>query len=104
MLVTFKTKSYPNIIMFGDVAKDLLKMMGHSGTIPGAMLAGDIPAALKKLRAGVHAAGDDSLGRTDYDQDDDGSSQVVSLANRALPLIELLQSAQREHNDVLWDS
>lgn len=104
MLVTFKTKSYPNIIMFGDVARDLLKMMGHSGTIPGALLASDIAVALEKLRAGVQASGDESLGKTDNGQSDDDESQSVSLANRALPLIELLESARKGHNDVLWDS
>ena len=103
MLVTFKTKSYPNIIMFGDVARDLLKMMGHSGTIPGALLASDIAVALEKLRAGVQASGDESLGKTDNGQGDD-EGQSVSLANRALPLIELLESARKGHNDVLWDS
>jgi hypothetical protein len=30
MLVTFTTKAYANITMFGDVAVTLLKMMGHS--------------------------------------------------------------------------
>lgn len=30
MLVTFTTKAYADIIMFGDVALALLKMIGHS--------------------------------------------------------------------------
>ena len=36
--------------MFGDVAVPLLKAMGHSGTVPGALLAADIPAALALLK------------------------------------------------------
>ena len=40
MLVTFTTSAYANITMFGDVALHLLKLMGHSATVPGALLAG----------------------------------------------------------------
>ena len=39
MLVTFTTKAYADITMFGDVALAMLKMMGHSATVPGAILA-----------------------------------------------------------------
>src|SRR6185312_9413752 len=55
MLVTFKTSAHADIIMFGDIAKQLLKMMGHSGTIPSAMVADEVPAALDRLRHAVEA-------------------------------------------------
>jgi len=53
MLVTFTTKAYADITMFGDVALALLKKMGHSATVPGAILAADVPAALSKLTAAI---------------------------------------------------
>ena len=53
MLVTFKTEAYANITMFGEVAVTLLKLMGHSGTVPGALMAEDVPAALERLKAAV---------------------------------------------------
>jgi len=40
MLVTFTTKAYADITMFGDVAVAMLKMMGYSGTVPSAIRAG----------------------------------------------------------------
>lgn len=49
MLVTFSTKVYADITMFGDIALVMLKMMGHSGTVPSAIRAEDVPVAL--LRA-----------------------------------------------------
>jgi len=49
MLVKFTTNAYADITMFGDIALTMLKMMGHSGTVPGAILAADIPAALSRL-------------------------------------------------------
>ncbi len=39
MIVTFRSKAHADIIMFGDIAIKLLKLMGHSGTVPGALLA-----------------------------------------------------------------
>ena len=51
MLVTFSCSAYADITMFGDVAVRLLKLMGHSGTVPGAILAEDVQAALECLVA-----------------------------------------------------
>jgi len=53
MLVTFSCPAYADITMFGDVAVRMLKLMGHSGTVPGALLAEDIPAALARLRSAM---------------------------------------------------
>jgi hypothetical protein len=55
MFVTFTTEAYADITMFGDVAVSLLKKMGHSGTVPSAILAADIRAALSRLKAAIDA-------------------------------------------------
>ena len=48
MLVTFTTQGSANITLFGDIALAMLKMMGHSATVPGAILAEDVPVALNR--------------------------------------------------------
>ena len=102
MLVTFKTPAYADIIMFGDVAKQLLKMMGHSGTVPSAMVGEEVPAALDRLKRAVEAkrTSEAQKPRGNAEQADD---QSVSLKYRALPLIELLTAAAKKHCDVMWD-
>lgn len=55
MLVTFTTKDYADITMFGEIALSLLKMMGHSGSVPGAILAEDVPVSLSRLTAAIEA-------------------------------------------------
>ena len=97
MLVTFTTDAYADITMFGDVALALLKMMGHSGTVPSAILAADVPAALSRLTAGIEAA----KAAPSVDDEDEDESRV-SLSHRALPLINLLTAAAREGCDVMW--
>ncbi len=84
--------------MFGDVALSLLKMMGHSGTVPGALSAEEVPGALQRLREALNR-----LGRQENDNDDDEEEPSVSLAHRALPLIQLLEAAALAQTHVMWD-
>ncbi len=104
MLVTFRTKYYPNITMFGDVAKALLKSMGQSGNVPGAIQHEDIPAALHKLKESLLKAAGGESDETAPRNEDDKDQPIVTLDQRAIPLIELLESAIREDEHVVWDS
>lgn len=97
MLVTFSTDVYADITMFGDVALNMLKMMGHSATVPGAILAADVPMALSRLQAALDAA-KAAPPATDPDADE----PVVSIANRGLPLINLLTAAAKANCNVMW--
>lgn len=97
MLVTFTTKAHADITMFGDVALAMLKMMGHSATVPGAILAADVPAALSRLKAAIDAAK-----APPPVEDKDADEPAVSLAHRALPLIELLAAAAKAESNVMW--
>ena len=108
MIIIFRSKAHADIMMFGDIAISLLKLMGHSGTVPGALLAEDVPMALEQLRKAVaahkavaHKATVDN--ESDSAQDDDSGERTVNLAHRALPLIELLAAAATAKCDVMWD-
>jgi hypothetical protein len=102
MLVTFSTPVYADITMFGDVAVQLLKMMGHSGAVPGALLADEVQPALERLEAAIQAQK-----RTHQPEgvtEDEEGEPVVPLSHRALPLIELLRTAAAEDANVMWDT
>jgi hypothetical protein len=103
MLVTFETKAHANITMFGEVAVALLKLMGHSGGVPGALLAEDVPSALERLRAAVSENPDTPLDPLTVKGDqDNGEERHVSLGHRALPLIQLLEAAAAAKENVMW--
>lgn len=91
--------------MFGDVAITLLKMMGHSGTVPSALLAGDIPSALARLKHELAAAGPEGENRQSVrpDTEDVDTPPAVGIQLRAYPLIQLLSAATRQDCDVMWD-
>jgi hypothetical protein len=97
MLVTFRSNAGGNITMFGDVAVALLKMMGHSGTVPSALLSGDIPAALVNLNQALAVTGPGTPSNEDPD-----ASTPVSLQQRAYPLIQLLSASAGKKSDVMW--
>lgn len=101
MLVTFSCKAWADITLFGDIAVHLLKLMGHSGTVPGALLAEDVPEALNKLKAAVKS---EQASQPNSDSDDESEEDTVGISVRAYPLIELLTAAAKERCDVMWDS
>jgi hypothetical protein len=97
MLVKFDSEA-GQILMFGDVAVALLKMMGQSGVVPGAIVAPDIPSALEKLRQGVEAQAHHPRAR----RDDEIEDPDVTLRQRAVPLMELLDRAAKQAKNVMW--
>ena len=97
MLVTFRCKGHENIPYLGSVAQALLHLMGHSGAVPSALLAVDVPAALARLQQAFEAQSPMPL------ENDDSHEPVVSLKHRALPLIALLQDAVKNQSNVMWD-
>ncbi|WP_337841820.1 DUF1840 domain-containing protein [Rheinheimera sp.] len=99
MLVTFYSKNSAPVTMFGQVAVQLLHMLGHSGKVPGAFYAEDVAAHLASLQDKLqHWPEESAIAKTGHEPD-----APVSLRHRAVPLIELLQSAVQGGNNVSWE-
>lgn len=116
MLVRFHSKASGSVTMFGDIAAELLRLMGMSGMVPGAVLARDVPEALRQLAQAVASAEGDRIpqaarpknGRQaeandDDDEKDAGDVPRVNLRTRAHPLVKLLEAAAAEKCDVIWE-
>ena len=105
MLVTFHSKAWSSIIMDRAIAVTLLKMTGHSGTVPSAMLAADIPAALARLNQALAAAEPAAGGQQKPPQgaDDADAPEPVGIRVRAFPLIQMLTAAAAQECDVTWE-
>ncbi|UXI04161.1 DUF1840 domain-containing protein [Photobacterium sp. TY1-4] len=114
MLVTFHCKASGNVVMFGDVAKQMLKMMGQCENIPGVIEAEQVPEALVHLRryidriheleqAGQAEDGPSSDVAAGDDLDEQDVEPVISMATRALPLVAMLEAAQQAQCFVMWE-
>jgi hypothetical protein len=114
MLVTFRSTATESITMFHDVAVQLLKLMGATGRVPGALGPDDVAAALQRLetateqiRAGTHATPArpaDNEDSKNEDEDDEEREAPVDLATRAVPLLSILKRAAAAHAEIMWES
>lgn len=108
MLVAFSTRN-ARLVMQGEPAVALLRLGGHSGTVPGAVLAADLPAFLARLRAGLELHGEEfspAPPPVDPSGDDDAQDdreRPVRLRVRAVPLLEMLAAAAEDRSDLMWD-
>ncbi len=104
MLVTFRSKAWSSIIMNRDVAVTLLKMAGHTGTVPSALLAADIPGALTRLTQALDTADPSAgAGPAPAKSDDTDEPPPVGLRLRAFPLIQMLKASAAKGADVTWE-
>ncbi|MDT8869248.1 DUF1840 domain-containing protein [Vibrio fluvialis] len=103
MLMTFRCKASANVTMFGSIGLQMLTMMGHSETVPGAILAKDVPEALRLLQAAIELEKKKAQPEMDDEDNESAIELPVSIANRALPLIALLKAASHEECDVMWE-
>lgn len=116
MLVTFRSTATESIILFSDVAQSLLKLMGASGKIPGALNPEDVPGALSRLERAVEALREELHAQTaappavnedwsaeDADLDEEEKEPPVDLPTRAVPLISLLKRAAAANAEIVWE-
>jgi len=101
MLVQFDS-DVGGLTMLGDTAVQLLRLMGHSGTVPSAILSRDIPAAVDKLERAL-AQSSAAAPTGNADGGDNEREPRVSLRQRAFPLIQLLKAAAKQGCDLTWD-
>jgi hypothetical protein len=114
MLVTFRSTATESITMFQDVAVQLLKLMGATGRIPGALGPEDVGLALQRLehateqiKAGTHvtpARPADNEDARNEDEDDEDAEAPVDLATRAVPLLSILKRAAAANAELVWEA
>jgi hypothetical protein len=105
MIVKFSTRAGA-LTMHGDAAVALLRSMGHSGTVPGAILAAELPAALASLRRALESQAQVVPVVADAAEGDDEQEErepPVTLAMRAVPLIDMIETAIARGSDLMWE-
>jgi hypothetical protein len=96
MPITFKSQATGDLIMLQATAEALLELIGKSASQPGILEVADMPAALLALRAApVEQPPDDAELKAFGDQ-------PVSLHQRAVPFVRLIEQAQAGGKPVVW--
>ncbi|HEU4602538.1 MAG TPA: DUF1840 domain-containing protein [Steroidobacteraceae bacterium] len=114
MLVRFRSTATESITMFGDIATELLRLMGATGRVPGALSPEEVPSALKRLESALDQItiqqqtqtparpADNEDSATDEDKEDD-AKPAVSLPTRAVPLVSIMKRAAAAHKELMWE-
>ncbi len=107
-IVTFKSQACADVIYFGDVARRLIELMGKDATERGIVTVEQLPAAIARLKAAIAADKEHHRRLVQEEEqsteaaEDGGTRPAVSLTQRALPLLALLEEALREKKPVVW--
>lgn len=111
MIVTFQSPASGDVIMFGDVAQRMMKLMGKDATDKGIVTVEQLPEAIARLKAAIEEdkqqrAGlqEEDLPRTEPDggRNAKSSRPFVTLTQRAVPLLELLEWSLKKKKPVVW--
>ena len=113
MLFEFKSKATGTLIMTDAVGRQALDIIGKAATTAGIITMAEMPIALlalkqayasSKFNSGKSAAST-AASKTSGDREEDGeqdSEPPVSLANRLLPLIEMIERSHAAKEDIIW--
>jgi hypothetical protein len=108
MIVIFKSQATADVIMFGDVAKRMMEIMGKEVAEKGIITVEQLPEAITRMKAAIAEDKRHRAGLTDEDmpQHETGEGGVkrpfVNLVQRAVPLLEMLEWSLKENKPVVW--
>ena len=100
MLVIFSSTASGDVMMFENIARQLLRLMGQTGNIPGGIAPENVPEALQRLQDALKE--DPPPSNPGNDEDNDEKAPPVGMAVRAYPLIEMLKRAAKEEAGIKW--
>ena len=113
MLITFKTKAYPNVMMYQEHAKRILDLLHKDAEAErGVITAQEANEAVVTLEREIeesrkHQATDEMEQdvKAHHGDNQDGEHEqitAVSFSTRAYPLLEMLRAARDQGSDILW--
>jgi len=104
MLITFKSAASADLIMFEKNGKEILALLGKDPEAArGIVTVEQLPEAVAALRAGI--AADKASQAAQPPEEKEAESVVdrkVSLFQRAVPLLEMLERSLAERQPVTW--
>jgi hypothetical protein len=109
MLITFRSQASGDVMMFGDVARQMLRIIGKESADKGIVTVAQLPDAIAALQHAIAADkaawGEQSaFGQVNTEVEPDGRKEpFVSASQRARPLLELLEWSLKSDKPVLWD-
>lgn len=108
MLITFRSQASGDVMMFADVARQMLKIIGKEPADKGIITVAQLPEAIAALKEAIAADKAALPERSAFVSErkgpgaDDGTALFVSASQRAQPLLEQMEWSLRDDKPVLW--
>lgn len=102
MIVIFKSKASGDVIMFGDAAHALMKIMGKDPDPKGIITPEQLPGAIAALKAAIEEDRQKPGPDEEEEAEKPAMARAVTLAQRAVPLLELLEWSLKKETPVTW--
>lgn len=100
MLITFKSKASGDVIMLGQNGREMLRLLGKDADASqGILTVEQLSGAITRLKLAV---AEDKAPRPSATESGSNADQGVRLAQRALPVLELLERALQGDAPVTW--
>lgn len=107
-MIVFRSQAAGDVMMFDDVAKRMMAVMGKEESARGIVTVEQLPEAIARLKEAIakdkaHHAGEREEDRPDMEATPGGGKRAyVGFAQRAVPLVELLEYSLRDDKPVMW--
>lgn len=105
-MIRFRSTATGDVQMFDHDGKQLLAAIGKTDPVRGVIMPAEMGAAIARLQ---EAIADEPIRTPDFDprertgdQHHDDAVEIVSLAQRAFPFLEMLRRAQAAEAPILW--
>ncbi|CAB3756798.1 DUF1840 domain-containing protein [Paraburkholderia solisilvae] len=106
MLITFKCRAAPDVMMLENLAQYLVGIVGKRLGQRGVITHDELGDAITKLEAAIVT---DKQERAEHDghfhegeEGHDPHEIPIGLAQRAYPFLDMLRAAQKENADIVW--
>lgn len=107
-MITFQSDAAGDVMMFDKVAQHMMEIMGKGVTTRGVITVEQMPECIARLKAAIAEDRARARGPAATADDEDpsggrlGAGAPVSLAQRAVPLLEQLELSLAREKPVLW--
>lgn len=102
-MITFQSDAAGDVMMFDAVAHHMMDLMGKERSQRGVITVEQMPECIARLKAAIAEDRARARGRPqDEEEEEIGVAAHVSLAQRAMPMVELLERSLELEKPVLW--
>lgn len=101
-MITFQSRATASVMMFDEVGKRLLDIMGKIYSPEGIITVEQLPEALARLSAAAEQDRERARVPREEEEEDKAAPAPIGLSQRAVPLIDMLTRSLKAGEPVVW--